>query len=229
MNRSAHQNNLLPEYDTLIVFIIGEKKDYTAKFETEGKFSFNRDKDIWDDNYLTKEIDKLGVKDLEKIKCFLEDNLVEFKLPERLFENDLKKCIQILKRDFGSKVKIGQSIVNRDDSFIENKNLINNISWEFFKSKIVGHLQYNQMIGEFLSNPINRELKNDYFDTANAIQEFYNSKENSYDSFECIFKVIFQKINTYDDDITGIDTKMKILLHNMYFNCDIGNNPTNND
>lgn len=222
-------HKLYEKFDRLVVFIIGEKLSYTTTFDTKGKFNFDKDTDVWDDHFLEKEIDKLDIKKLEEIQNFLEENLLEFKLPERLFENDIKSCINILKRDFGSCEKVS-SIVNRnDDEFIERKNELNNISWGFFKNKIRGHLQYNELIDNFLRNPINSESQKAYFSVANAIQDYYIEEKDKFSTFEEMFKVVFQKVNTYDDEIQGLNVKIKILLHNMYFNCDIGNNPLTDD
>jgi hypothetical protein len=38
---------------------------------------------------------------------------------------------------------------------------------------------------------------------------------------------VFGKLNNYDDGVNN--QKIKIILHSMYFNCDIGTNPTTND
>lgn len=222
-------HKLYEKYDRLIIFIIGQKQSYTTIFDTEGKFEFNKHKDIWDDNYLVKEIDKLDLKRLEKIKNFLDENLLEIKFPERLFENDIKQCINILKRDFGSSQKVADIVSRNDEEFIKNKNELNNISWDFFKSKIRGHLKYNKTIEDFLRNPINQESQKDYFGITIAIQDFYIGQKNNFSTFEEIFRVVFNKINTYDDEISGVDAKIKIILHNMYFNCDIGSNPLSND
>jgi hypothetical protein len=223
------KHNLYKTYNRLIIFIIGEKRGYTTTFDTQGKFKFNKDNDIWDDNYLVKEIDKLDINKLEEINKFLNENLVEIKLPERLFENDIKRCIEILKRDFGTSNEINDSIRRNGEEFAERKNELNNVSWDFFKDKIRGHLQYNQTIEEFLRNPINQKVQEDYFKVTATIQYFYNEKQNNFSTFEEVFREVFNKINTYDDDISGINTKIKIILHNMYFNCDIGNNPSAND
>ena len=223
------KHDLYKDYDRLVVFIIGEKQGYTTTFDTQGKFNFNRENDIWDDNYLVKEIDKLEIDKLERINEFLNENLVEIKLPERLFENDIKRCIEILMRDFGTSIKIINTIRRNGEEFAERKNELNNVSWDFFKDKIRGHLQYNQTIEDFLRNPINQKIQEDYFKVTTTIQDFYNEEQNSFSTFEEVFREVFNKINTYDDDISGINTKIKIILHNMYFNCDIGNNPSAHD
>ncbi len=226
------KNNLYKEYDRLIIFIIGKKQSSYINFDTQSKLTFDKEKDIWDDNSLIKEINKLDIAKLEEIQKFLEENLIEFKFPENLFSNDIKNCIEILKRDFGNSttLKTKLNIYRGDDNFIKDvKNPANNVSWEFFKEKIRGHLQYNQEILEFLSDPINKEIQKDYLEVSQEIQDFYKDPANNFSSFENVFSEIFKKLNTYDDNISGINIKLKILLHNMYFNCDIGDNPNNND
>jgi len=116
-------------------------------------------------------------------------------------------------------------LVRSGSDFIEKKNEVNDLSWNFFKEKIRGHVKYNKEIFEFLSDPINRVLQKDYLDTSQAIQNFYKDPSNGFDSFEEVFGEVFRKLNTYDDEVPGLNTKLKILLHNMYFNCDIGDNP----
>jgi len=219
------KHKLYEEYERLVVFIIGEQQSYTTTFETGGKFEFNKEDDVWDDNYLAKEIDKIKeIKKLQSISDFLEEYLTEYKFPERLFEADIKECISILKNGLGTSDKV-REFVKRDDEFIEKKNILNNVSWDFFKKKIRGHLQYNQVIEGFLRDPINSTIQNDYFGVTGSIQDFYNDEKSKFSTFEDVFREIFSKLNTYDTDISGVDTKIKIVLHNMYFNCDIGNNP----
>jgi len=223
-------HNLYKKYDRLVIFIIGQKQNsYTTTFDTQGKFSFNKDTDIWDDNFLIKEIYKLETSTLEKIQKFLKEELEPLFLPENLLDQDVKKCIEILKRDFGSS-NVLENILARGENFIEKKNKLNNISWDFFKERIRGHVAvHNKDIFDFLQNPINQKIQEDYLQVSQAIQDFYRDSNNSFTSFEQVFREVFKKINTYDDEVAGVDIKLKILLHNMYFNCDIGHNPNNHD
>jgi len=228
-------HKLYESYERLIVFIIGEKKAYRTIFNTQGKVAFDQNNDIWDDNFLIKEIEKLELEKLEMVQQFLEDNIVEFKFPDRVYDQDIKSCIEILKRDisdfFNNKELINKgvnkSLYNRNEGFMEKKNEVNNISWDFFKTKIRGHLQYNKAINSFLSDPINQDCQNDYFFITSVIQNFYQQNKGQFSSFEDIFRVVFEKLKTYDDEIDN--NKIKIILHNMYFNCDIGVNPIYHD
>jgi hypothetical protein len=148
--------------------------------------------------------------------------------PEILIDEDIKNCISILKRDFGSLESLRTSIEPRKgDDFIIRKNTINNVSWDFFKEKIRGHLKYNKEINDFLSDPINKASQESYFGVTQEIQNYYQEQKQPY-SFEGIFGEVFSKISTYNDEVPGLNVKLKILLHNMYFNCDVGNNPNEN-
>jgi len=228
------EHKLYNKYDRLVVFVIGEKQSsYTTTFDTQNLFSFDLEKDIWDDNFLIKEIDKLDdINRLERISSFLIEFLQEFKFPDNLYQADIKSLIQILKRDFGGTdiLKTTLNIQRGDDNFIQDiKNPANNLSWEFFKNKIRGHIKYNKNIISFLTDPINKDLQKEYLEVAQKIQEFYKNPDNNYGSFENVFIEVFNKVNLlYSDDIAN-KTKILILLHNMYFNCDIGDNSINND
>jgi len=216
-------------FDRLIIFIIGDKEKYTTTFSTNGRFEFSPERDIWDEKYLVKVINQIeDIAKLENLLLFLQNELSEIKFPEILTQEDIKGCIEILKRDFGSSESIKTSIETRKgDDFIIRKNAINNVSWDFFKEKIRGHIKYNKEINDFLSDPINKTSQESYFGVTQAIQNYYNEQKQPY-SFENIFGEVFSKISTYNDDISGLNIKLKIILHNMYFNCDVGNNPNEN-
>lgn len=238
------KHQLYNTYDRLIVLIIWNKQNsYSLKFTAKQNISFDvsknefrldseskwivfdKSQDIWDDNTLIKEIDKLDIPLLESLQSFLEVNLEPFYAPETLFDADIKKCIEILKRDCGSAESIRDNLMRKNDNFMEEKNKVNNVSVDFFKEKILGHLSYSKDIFSFLKNEINKEVRNDYLEVTQSIQNFYKDKTNGFSSFEEVFVAIFNKINTYNDDVSWVSIKLKIILHNMYFNCDIGNNP----
>jgi len=216
-------------FTRLVIFIIGDKKAYTTSFDTNGKFKFIPDRDIWDEKYLVTEINKIqDIGKLKELLQFLEDELSQFMRPEILMQEDIGDCISILKRDFGSVQSILSTIESRKDvDFILKKNSVNNISWEFFKDKIRGDIKHNKDIHDFLNDPINKKHQDEYFEVTQAIQDYYHKQNQPY-SFENVFKEVFTKICTYDDDVAGVNIKLKIILHNMYFNCDVGDNPNEN-
>jgi hypothetical protein len=224
-----NNNRLYEDYDRLVVLIIGNKINYTTTFDTESKFTFDKANDIWDDSDLARAINNIDDMDsLNDIQEFLKNELLEYKFPERLFPQDIKKCIEKLLEgisDLLDEVLDQPNLPpNREEGFIVRKNALNNLSWDTFKNNILGHLQYNKAIDEFLKDPINDVVLQDYFKVTQTIQKFYSQNRNEFVSIEDVFRAIFNRLtNDYDDGMNN--QKIKIILHNMYFNCDIGDNP----
>lgn len=225
------RHNLQNDYDRLVVFIIGKKLEYRQEFNTNDIFSFDRKSDIWDDNDLIKEIDRLDLEKLERIAAYLQDSLIEFKFPDRLFPQDIENALIFLEMELmpvlGSPdlEQLDTSLLpsRRDDEYISRKNIINSISWDFFVQKIRGHLDYNSEIHSYLFNPINKDMRDKYFRICNAVQNYFSENRDLFSSFEDVFKKIFRELSFYDSTVS--DNKVRILLHNMYFNCDIGDKP----
>ena len=55
-------NKSYEKYDRLIILILTNKKRYSTVFDTDGKFSFDKNKDIWDVNDLIKKVNALSEK-----------------------------------------------------------------------------------------------------------------------------------------------------------------------
>lgn len=225
-----NSHKLYDQYDRLIIFIIGQKIDHKKiNVDTHGHFCFDQNSDVWDDNYLIKQIDGIeSISDLELIESFLVKNLMEYKFPDRLYPQDIKTSIEILAEGMGELLSdtVSESVlkpIDRGDDFIEKKNIANEITWEIFKERMEGHLKYGPRIHDFLTDPINAELQNEYFRITQSIQQFYLDNKDKY-KLEEVFREIFSRLpNKYDNNMDV--NKVKILLHNMYFNCDIGRKP----
>lgn len=68
-------NETYKEYKRLIVLILTHKKKYSADFDTDGKFVFDKKKDIWDTEDLIKEIRGLETEKIKKISSYLSTEL----------------------------------------------------------------------------------------------------------------------------------------------------------
>ncbi len=221
---------LYDQYDRLIFFILGTKELYPrAKFDTQGLFTFNKNEDIWDIQYILDELNKES--DLSKIaalKTHIETYTGNFLNPDRLYEEDIKKCIKLLKKNIDSILKpsnidfenvLKTSTLRSKDYLEETKNPANNISKEFYKNSIKPDWKHNGMIFNFLNNSINRECLDDYAYIISAIREFYDANADTITT-EKLFGIIFHCCLSYESDIDF--RKLKIFIHNMYINCDIG-------
>ena len=73
------ENEYYQKYDRLIIFIIGNKPNFSATFETNGKIEFSKERDIWDTKYL---ITQIGCKEdhhLSLIAEYINSQLVTAK------------------------------------------------------------------------------------------------------------------------------------------------------
>lgn len=225
------RHRLDKDYDRLIVLIIGKKKRYQKDFDTGGKLDFDRENDIWDDGDLMKAIDTLEIDKLEDIESYLQKSLIEFKYPDNIFPQDIENSLIFLEKELKTMfegIKLSDNSISstpdkRDDEYIIRKNTVNDVNWDFFVDKIRGHLDYNALVNEYLYNPINKKMQQKYFEITAFIQEFYNSNRDSFSSFEDVFRTIFEELNFYNAKVSA--NKVGIILHNMYFNCDIGDKP----
>lgn len=65
-------NKSYEKYDRLIILILTNKKRYSTVFDTDGKFSFDKNNDIWDVNDLIKKVNALPIEKLKAINDFLQ-------------------------------------------------------------------------------------------------------------------------------------------------------------
>lgn len=65
-------NKSYEKYDRLIILILTNKKRYSTIFDTDGKFSFDKNNDIWDVNDLIKKVNALPIEKLKAINDFLQ-------------------------------------------------------------------------------------------------------------------------------------------------------------
>ena len=68
-------NETYKEYKRLIVLILTHKKKYSADFATDGKFVFDKKKDIWDKDDLIKKIRELETEKIKEISNYLSTEL----------------------------------------------------------------------------------------------------------------------------------------------------------
>ncbi|MCG6189128.1 ABC-three component system protein [Maribellus maritimus] len=162
-----------------------------------------------------KDIVKLYRLDLNHISFdFSDEEIKEIilafreQLPE--IKDDIKNEVNKLKQDF---------------TFIDKKekNSKNRLSEEYFHEHIVGEsLMDFDKIGQFLSNPVNEDLKDYYFDTAHELNQIIFLKRDNFDLFEEIFLFIYKLICDGSTTLKGSKRHVTTFLHYMYYECLIG-------
>jgi hypothetical protein len=112
----------------------------------------------------------------------------------------------------------------RSDDFIQRKNFLNSVDDILFNNEIRLSLQYDKAVEDFLGDPINSNYQKKYFLICEKLQEIYKNNKD-FNGMAGLFSYIFKKIVTYENHKNIDSQKLLIILHNMYFNCDIGKNP----
>ncbi|MCP6718747.1 MAG: SMEK domain-containing protein [Patescibacteria group bacterium] len=220
------------EYDTLIIFVVGYKKNYRKDFQTK-KIHFDKNDNIWDIRTLFKKIYSLDTLKIADISNYLDSELQNIITinPIDLSEYDIKFILETLWAYInknltvieGSKKKY--QLHKRENDFIARKNTLNNASDTLFDKEIIPNLKHAKEIETFLGDPINDEYQRKYFEITEAFQKVYFEDSEKFDGIESLFGFIFDEIINYQNRDVMDDAKLLIILHNMYFNCDIGNNP----
>lgn len=68
-----NKNRVYESCDRLIVLILTEKKKYSTNFDTQGMFTFEKTRDIWDVKKLIKDINKLPTEQIKEISKYLSE------------------------------------------------------------------------------------------------------------------------------------------------------------
>ncbi|WP_298265644.1 ABC-three component system protein [uncultured Lutibacter sp.] len=165
---------------------------------------------------------------LETIELWLEQypniartlNLNKLLLPLSFNENDLKEIINSFSRVDKKKGDLPK-IPKRD---IEKKNELNNLSKDYFYNVIKRNLLYLEQIREFLTNPINAEYLSKYENTIDDINEEIVVHRDEFEKFDLIFNYLYKFIVENNPELKSNRSLVRLFLHYMYYNCDIGIN-----
>lgn len=217
------KNSVLPAINKLKT---DKKIEYYLLF-TNRKLSGIQDAKIED---IFKE--KIGIENrligLETIELWLKQypsiakalNLNKLLLPLSFDENDLKEIINSFSKIDKKKGDLPK-IPKRD---IEKKNELNNLSNEYFSNAIKKNLIYLDQIREFLMDPINDEFLNKYENTIDDINEEIIVHRDEFDKFDLIFNFLYKFIIENNPELKSNRSLVRLFLHYMYYNCDIGIN-----
>ena len=225
-NDGRHNN-----YDRIVIMIIGYKKKYKTTFNTT-RFKFNFKKDIWDLSDIARKIqDSNDIGIATKVSDFLDSQLdpVIGINPIILNDQDMALLIDSI-YDFLNHIESEDGLKKfklekREDDFIIKKNYLNNVDDPLFNNEIKPNLKYDSEIADFLGNPINSEYQKKYFIVTSKLQKIYEDGQNDFQGMGELFGYVFNGVAGYNNRSTVDGSKLLVLLHNMYFNCDIGKNP----
>ena len=181
--------------------------------------------------------EKIGVPSciigLERIQLWLKEypeipkalELNKLLMPLDFYEQDIQNLVVAFSASLTStsKKKIKGICKELTRIPIEEKNSINNLGKEYFDNVLIKSTSYFNEIKLFLEDPKNDDYKLMYENTVDDLQEEIVIKRNEYAAFEEILSHLYKIIlDSKNNALMKNRKNIRVFLHYMYFNCDIG-------
>jgi len=207
--------------------------DYYLIF-TSRKLSAIKEPELID--YIIKETGVVNVSILAKewITLTLSSNpeiiknsaLNKYKLPLRIFPDNIKMLITAFKNNIGVIKEAEKSPYSYDfEPNIDKKNEMNHLSKEYFELIERKSQSYFSQIKHFLNNPANECYQNNYYNIVEEINNKLKVHRGEYSKFEEVFEVLYDQLYERCPELRGDSRLIYVFLHFMYCNCDIGEIP----
>lgn len=181
--------------------------------------------------------DGLGIQNVEiigreQIDTYLTDyphiadqfGLYKFQAPLRFYEKELRDVIIVFSEQ-------SKAISTEAKSYItsftiidkEKKNELNNLSKDYFEFLKNHSLKYFEKIEKFLRDPKNEPYMKMYSNTVSDLQAQIILERNRFTDFmHLIEHLVAFTIGNYDGEMKDLRKIVRVFIHFMYFNCDIG-------
>ncbi|MBR5983983.1 MAG: hypothetical protein IK025_09755 [Bacteroidales bacterium] len=118
---------------------------------------------------------------------------------------------------------LSNSIVDFSKIDLPEKNRLNNLSEEYFGNVISRDFSLFRNIQDFLSEPINAEIRDWYDDAVAELNSKITIYRDRFGGFENVIDYIYNYVLHHNsNDLKGKKRLVRVLLHYMYCNCDIG-------
>jgi hypothetical protein len=173
--------------------------------ETINNRFLNQNKDIVKSFELNKHHIPFDFSDEE-----IKEIILEFKNQLPKIVEDIKAKVEEVKYDF-------------DKIEIEEKNIKNSLSKEYYENEILlrSYSEFTE-IQNFLEDDKNSDLRDYYFDITSELGGLITLRRDNFDLFDEVFIFIYQKIADENNELKGGKRHIFTLLHYMYMNCEIG-------
>lgn len=207
--------------------ITTSKKNYSTTFDTRGKYTFDKSTNILDIEDLLKKIKALSVDKQEKILAILERHVYKLKgqFIEDITPHDIAKVLDEFSSQNPNLIKnISLSIQSIHRTDFPEKNKINNLSEGYIKLIQQESLPFFEQFANFLERFENRNFKKIYYNITTDLQKVILVKRSDFEQFDQIFETIEAICKEQVPQLLADRRTLQILLHFMYFQCDIGEN-----
>jgi hypothetical protein len=102
------------------------------------------------------------------------------------------------------------------------KNRINRLTKEYYHFIQTDSLQHFDRIKRFLEEPRNEQLRAIYHDAADDLKAKIVTFRGRFGTFDEVLTYLYDQIVNGNTDIRGKKRLVRVFLHYMYFDCDIG-------
>lgn len=209
-------------------FITTKKKNYSTDFDTDGKYTFDKDENILDIEDVLKSVKEItDKKTLQEILNILEANVYKCKgrFIDDITPQDIAKVLEEFSNQNPDLIKnISTSIQAIQRTDFPEKNKINNLSEGYIKLIQQESLPFFEQFEKFLQQFENKDFKKIYYNIISDLQKIILVKRNNFEQFDQIFETIEATCKEQVPKLSTDRRTLLILLHFMYFQCDIGLN-----
>lgn len=182
-------------------------------------------------------IDNVEIIGIETINSYLSSNkdivkqygLDKYNIPFDFSDEEIKQLIIEFKRQYPDieddiKEEVARVKYDYEKISIALKNEKNQLGETYYTEVILSNsLQYFDKIDTFLENPINKDLKDYYFDIVDELRDLIIVKREDFGAFEEIFVFIYKSVcESNDSRLKGKKRYVNTFLHYMYHTCSIG-------
>lgn len=151
-----------------------------------------------------------------------EARLQSLLTPLQFDEEDLKTLVVQFYNTFKDSDKVNESINELNYLNLEVKNELNQLSKDYFEGVMKKNFNDFEKIRTFLKDPINQSLKEFYEDTIDELNAKITIKRNEYNAFDNILEDLYSYVISNNRELGGKKRLVRLFLHYMYCNCDIG-------
>lgn len=221
------KNEVYKTFPQHYFYITTSPVNYTVTFDTKGLYVFDKTTHVLDSYTLTEKLKGLPEQKQKEAITILEDYVVKFKydFAEDLTPGDFVDILQEFTKqnpNLMPQVSIETAKIQRTS--FSDKNILNKLSEGYIKLIQQNSLPFFEQLSAFLSRPENLEVKNTYLNVVTDLQQVILVKRSDFVYFDEIFNVIQERFKAKSPDLVKNRRKLQILLHFMYFQCDIGEN-----
>lgn len=184
---------------------------------------------------------EVGVKNSvlgeERIQLWLQEypeiaktlELNKLLMPLQFYENDLQEIVIAFSEVKMSKEELRTIQNDLTRIPIDEKNRLNNLTETYFDNVLKESYSDFEKIKNFLEDPKNDEYKSKYDNTISDLQEEITIKRNEYLVFEEVLNHLYKlTLDLNNDQLLRKRRMVRVFLHYMYVNCDIGKKVTEN-